>query len=282
MTAKELLNFCWLAYLDMPPLYISIIRRGGSVPVAALADTTLRMEAAGALECVELNDAARRAAREMKLSPAIIIDYINENSSDGFVAYVIRDGGETVIAMRGSERIGPCVDSNVDWVDNVCEPFIGSVQLDSIRRIADEHPAGKLIFTGHSKGGHNALAALAVSINPEATASAFNGQGFAENALTPAQRERLARRGVNYVVADDVIGALLDHPERRVYVRQVPGTNAHLPEAFTFNADGNPVPARRTLRSRAAEAASRIADRRLDGGARLSVSAICRAALGGR
>ncbi len=271
-----------MAYLDLPPLYIALLQRGGRIPVAALADAALRMDAAGMPGCVKLKAAARAAAREMLSSDAVITGYINENENDGdgFAAYVIEAGGETVIAMRGSETRSECVASNVDWVDNVCEPFVGSVQLESIKRLADRFPKGEVSFTGHSKGGHNALAALAVSENPTARAAAFNAQGFGADSLNATQRARLHERGVNYVVADDVVGALLMQPARRVFVRQAEGTQAHMPEAYTFDASGAPLTARRTLKSRAVEAATRIAENRLGGNARENISRLCRIAIG--
>lgn len=280
MTVRDYLLLCWMAYLDLPPLYTQLLQRGGRIPVAALADSTLRMDAVDALGCVKLNAPARAAAREMLNSDAVITGYINENDGDGFVAYVIDAGGETVIAMRGSETRSKCVASNVDWVDNVCEPFVGSVQLESIKRLADRFPEGNVTFTGHSKGGHNALAALAVSENPAARAVAFNGQGFGADALDATQRARLRERGVNYVVADDVVGALLMQPARRVFVRQAEGTQAHMPEAYTFDTSGAPLTARRTLKSRAVEAATRIVEKRLGGNARGHINRLCRVALG--
>jgi len=280
MTARELLLLCWMSYIDLPPLYASLLKRDGSIPLRAFADYILRMDAEGRLECVNLNPAAREAARDMRKSSGLITGYINQNDSDGFAAYIFDMEGTKVIAMRGSERSGPCVGSNIDWADNVCEPFAGSVQLETIQNLAMDYPAGEIIFTGHSKGGHNALLALAVSENPDARAYAFNGQGFGSGALNDMQTDRLRDRGINYVVADDVVGALLLHPEKRIYVRRNPGTNAHMPEAFMFDAAGMPVTARRTLKSQLLEAASRIADNRVDGTARRSVRVICRAALG--
>ena len=279
MTVKDLLLLCWMAYIDLPPLYAAMLDSGGSVPVRALADYALRMDAAGKLKCISLNNAARDAAREMLTSRAVITGYINMNDSDGFVAYTVEADGINCVVMRGSESSGECVHSNVDWVDNICEPFTGSVQLDAIHSLIARFASGRTIFTGHSKGGHNALLALSVSENPLAEACAFNGQGFGRDSLSAEQHRRLNERGVNYVVADDVVGALLLHPEKRVFVRQASGTNAHMPEAFVFDQNGSPVTARRTLRSRAIELASRAADDRLDGSARFGVRAVCRAAL---
>ena len=280
MTVRELLLLCRMSYIDLPPLYGSLLKRDGRIPLRAFADYVLRMDAEGRLECIKINPAAREAARELKKSSVTITGYINQNSGDGFAAYIFDMDGTKVIAMRGSERMGPCVASNIDWADNVCEPFAGSVQLDTISSLVSNYPANEIIFTGHSKGGHNALLALALSENPDARAYAFNGQGFGADALNDIQMSRLRDRGINYVVADDVVGALLMHPEKRIYVRQNPGTNAHMPEAFMFDAAGMPVTAGRTLKSRLLEAASRIADSRVNGTARRSVRGICRAALG--
>ena len=281
MTERDYLLLSWLAYLDPPDYYRSILRQGGTVSVAAFADAILRMDAAGVLTCVKLYDAARDAAREAQGLDAELVGYVNDNANSGFVAYIVRSGDETVVAMRGSENRSSCAGSSVDWVDNVCEPFVGSVQLEKIREVIAPFARGKVTFTGHSKGAHNALTALAVSDNPEARAVAFNGQGFAAEALSEEQKEALRQRAVNYVVSADVIGALLEHPERRIYVRQMPGTDAHYPEAFSFDESGGPIPARRALRSYAAEASTRLIERMLPERLRGGVSAICRALLPG-
>lgn len=281
MTVRELLHLCWMSYIDMPPLYVSLLERGGRVPVAAFADTVLRMDAAGALECVKLNAPARKAAEGLRSSEAVIVEYVNNNDSDGFAAYVIENGDGHIIAMRGSERMGGCVQSNVDWTDNICEPFIGSVQLEAIRKLAAMYPEGDLIFTGHSKGGHNALSALTVSTNEKAVAVAFNGQGFGTGTLTYDQKVGLRARAVNYVVDGDIVGVLLEHPERRIYVKGREGVNAHMPEAYIFDDSGAPVRGRRPIRSYAIEAATRFAEKGLKGGARSGVEAICKAALTG-
>ena len=279
MTTRDLLYLSWMAYLDMPPLYVSILRRGGAVPVAAFADSVLRMDAAGVLKCVKLNADAANVARALMKTGWIVRDYINRNENDGFVAYVVEASGMNVIAMRGSESPGECIDNYVDWVDNVCEPFSGSVQLAEIQKLSGRYAEGETIFTGHSKGGHNALAALAVSANPAARAVVFNAQGFGEDSLTAEQQARLATRAVNYVVADDIVGALLKHPERRVYVQRRKGMNPHMPEAFLFDEYGEAVKARRSLKSYAAETVSRLSENSIQGAGREGVARLCRAAL---
>ena len=121
MTPKEYLLISWMSYLDLPALYVHLLKRGGKVPLAAFADSVLRMDKAGELRCVKLYAAAREAAREMLKLPGFIVDYVNFNTGNGLVAYVIQTPEETVVAFRGSERAGECVSSNIDWVDNVCE-----------------------------------------------------------------------------------------------------------------------------------------------------------------
>ncbi len=276
MTAKELLYLSWLSYIDLPALYQALLARGGKVPVSALADTILRMDAAGALDCIEMNDASRAAAREMRNSTAVLTGYVNDNTDDGFVAYTFEDGDETIVAMRGSESRGKCVPTNIDWTDNFCEPFAGSVQYPDIRKIAEQHRTGNVIFTGHSKGGHNAMYARAVSENPDARAVAFNSQGFARSALSEEEAGRLAESAVNYVVSDDLIGALLDHPERRVFVKQASGTQAHMPEAFLFDDCGAPIPTLRAPKSVVTELTTRAVDRALNGGTREKLKNFCK------
>ena len=92
---------------------------------------------------------------------------------------------------------------------------------------------------------------------PLARAAVFNAQGFSRAMLSVEQRRRMRAGAVNYVVAGDVIGALLYHPERRAFVRGCPGANAHSPDAFVFNAQGFPIPARRPALSFVVEALSR-------------------------
>ena len=165
---------------------------------------------------------------------------------------------ETIVAVRGSEAKGACVPTNVDWRDNFCAPLAGSVQYAAATAFADRYRDGSLLLTGHSKGGNVALYAQSAAQNPLARAAVFNAQGFACHALTRAQKQRLRAGAVNYVVAGDIVGALLCHPETRFYARQNPGTNAHSPDAYAFDANGFPIAAKRTWLSRAVEFLSRL------------------------
>ena len=148
--------------------------------------------------------------------------------------------------------------TNVDWRDNFCAPLAGSVQYAAATAFADRYRDGSLLLTGHSKGGNVALYAQSAAQNPLARAAVFNAQGFACHALTRAQKQRLRAGTVNYVVAGDIVGALLCHPETRFYARQNPGANAHSPDAYAFDANGFPIAAKRTWLSRAVEFLSRL------------------------
>ena len=54
MTPKEYLLISWMSYLDLPALYAHLLNRGGKVPLAAFADSVLRMDKAGELRCVKV------------------------------------------------------------------------------------------------------------------------------------------------------------------------------------------------------------------------------------
>ena len=194
----------------------------------------------------------------LEASKLRILAYENDNASTGFVAYAFASRGETIVAVRGSETKGACAPTNVDWRDNFCAPLTGSVQYAAATAFADRYQEGSLLLTGHSKGGNVALYAQSAAQNPLARAAVFNAQGFACHALSKTRKQRLRAGAVNYVVAGDIVGALLCHPETRFYVRQNPGTNAHSPDAFAFDAEGFPIPARRTWLSRAVEVLSRL------------------------
>ncbi|HIU33957.1 MAG TPA: DUF2974 domain-containing protein [Candidatus Pullichristensenella excrementigallinarum] len=259
MNPEMLLNLCSFSYFDLPQNLVRRLETGETVPLAAAAARLKRMNERGTLRCgayLGNIDAMLDAIAGYSLD---ILAYENDNRDTGFVAYAFGSGDREVIAaMRGSERAGECAPTNVDWRDNFCAPLVGSVQYAEAARFLDRFPEGSLLATGHSKGGNVALWAQSRAQNPLARAAVFNAQGFAKKELTSEQIARMRRGAVNYVVAGDPVGALLYHPEIRVYIRQVPGTNPHAPNAYTFNAEGWPVRAHRTLASIGIEALSRL------------------------
>ncbi len=200
MTELSLARLCAFSYIKLPdalkirlPMRISaaakILRESGDTAHERLLRS--------------LCDAMETALLTLVSAP--------ENAKTGFAACVFRDKNAHIAIFRGS-------DSALDWADNFAAPFFGSRQYADVSALASQYTAGPLLFAGHSKGGHNALWALAGAPNALARAVAFNAQGFSKNQLSPAQSERLDVRGVNYVTKGDIVGRLLSHPERRVSV----------------------------------------------------------------
>lgn len=258
MNPQTLLRLCSFTYFDLPELYIRRLARGETVPLSEAARALRRLSDLGALRCGAYLADAPSLFAALETSKLFIRAYENDNAATGFVAYAFEAPVETIVAVRGSETKGACAPTNVDWRDNFCAPLTGSVQYAAATAFADRYQEGSLLLTGHSKGGNVALYAQSAAQNPLARAAVFNAQGFACHALSKTQKQRLRAGAVNYVVAGDIVGALLCHPETRFYVRQNPGTKAHSPDAFAFDAEGFPIPARRTWLSRAVEVLSRL------------------------
>lgn len=260
MEPRLLLALCGLTYRNPPENVTLRLARGKEVPIRDMCRELLRLSDTGELPCGELRHWEWETFSRLMHTEIDIIRYINRNDSSGFVGMAFRDKrGQIVAAMRGSETSMGCAPNDIDWVDNFAAPFSVSVQYQDAEDFANAFPTDNLTLTGHSKGANNALYALSVAMNESARAVVFNGQGFACDFFHAEQRRTLRQRGVNYVVADDLVGALLCHPENRIFVRGKPGVNPHAPEAFEFHDNGNPIPAMRTLRSRAIDLASRAA-----------------------
>ena len=258
MNPETLLRLCSFTYFDLPELYACRLARGEAVPLSQAARALRRLADLGALACGAYLEDAAGVFSALETSKLRILAYENDNDDTGFVAYAFGGRGETIVAVRGSEAKGACVPTNVDWRDNFCAPLAGSVQYAAATAFADRYRDGSLLLTGHSKGGNVALYAQSAAQNPLARAAVFNAQGFACHALTRVQKQRLRAGAVNYVVAGDIVGALLCHPETRFYARQNPGANAHSPDAYAFDANGFPIAAKRTWLSRAVEFLSRL------------------------
>lgn len=259
MNPETLLRLCSFTYLNLPEIYARRLERGETVTLAEVARALRRLNDLGALFCGAYLENAGGVLAALETSPLRILAYENDNDDTGFVAYAFGEkGGGVIVAVRGSEGKGKCVPTNVDWRDNFCAPLAGSVQYAAATAFADRYADGSLLLTGHSKGGNVALYAQSAAQNPLARAAVFNAQGFARCELDKERRRRMRAGAVNYVVAGDVVGALLYHPEIRFYVKQNPGTNAHSPDAYAFDGAGWPVPARRAPLTYAVEALSRL------------------------
>ena len=255
---------CQFSYIDLPGDVSSC--RGQTLGRIARELTALSER--GALACGRLSDSSLEALRVLASDPALaqltLIDFINSNASSGFVAYAFRAPDDSVhCVFRGSESPGCGVPTAVDWADNFLAPFVGSAQYPEAAALARRFPDSRVTFTGHSKGAHNALCALAALPSDRASAVVFNGQGFSPGQLTRPQKNRLSSQGVNYVVRGDVVGTLLEHPERRVFVRRTGREHPHALSSLSFDRCGKPVPARRPLWAYAVEWGTRLYARSL-------------------
>jgi len=256
---RILLYLCALAYRNPPAGTALRLGHGNTVPVREMCQELLRLNEVGTPACGELQPWEWAMFSYLMRLEMDVVRYDNHNDTTGFVGMAFRDAqGRVYAAMRGSETQRNCAPTLIDWADNFSAPLSSSVQYKDAVAFADLFPTDNLIVIGHSKGGNNALYALSAAKNPLATATAFNAQGFPRDFFTKQAKERLRARGVNYVVADDIVGALLCHPERREFVRGRKGVNAHSPEAYVFDNGGNPVPAVRTLKSLGIGLSSRI------------------------
>ena len=164
MPPEMLAWLCEFCYIDLPCALVRRLARG-PFPLREACDAFLQTP-----PCEELSAFAQQALRALRETRLLVLHYVNRNAGTGFVGYSFLAPDESVtLALRGSES-GPCAPSLVDWADNFAAPFAGSVQYQDIYRLVNRYPAGPLTITGHSKGGHNALYALAVARNPQAHA----------------------------------------------------------------------------------------------------------------
>jgi hypothetical protein len=228
---------CQFAYIDLPD---DLPHR--EAEMHSVCRELLRRDQENLLACGSLSDSDREALRIILRTEALsrlrIIGYVNRNSTSGFSAYALRaSDGSVHCLFRGSEGVGCGVPTAVGWIDNFLAPFRGSVQYKDAAAFAAPFSQRSITFSGHSKGAHNALYALAVSPNRNARAVVFNGQGFAPRQLTPSAEKALAQRGVNYVTRGDLVGILLRHPEKRIFVRRRRGEHPHSLGSFCFDAD---------------------------------------------
>ena len=249
---------CQFAYINLP----SSVSPGQTL--SEIAARLRSLHESSALPCGKLSPSDLETIQIIRadpdLSALVLLEYTNRNSSTGLVYFVLRAPDESLhLLFRGSESRGCGVPTGVDWLDNFLAPFHGSVQYPEIAALARRFPKARAVFSGHSKGAHNALYALASCPAPDARAVVFNGQGFAAGQLTRSQKSRLARHGVNYVTRGDPVGALLFHPEKRVFTRAQPGVHPHSLAAFEFDVSGTPRPGLRPLWSFALELTSRLA-----------------------
>lgn len=180
---------------------------------------------------------------------------VDKTSTTGFtaIAFGLPDGGGTIAAFRGSDA------QAIDWADNFGAGITGySVQYNDVKSfMATFAGEGDVYVTGHSKGGHNAMYAAATSPNVVGGA-AFDAQGFppSRRVLNSQETARLQNSGlVNYVAESDTVGAILDHPEKRVFVKTKEDRSPfdivynHTLDSLLFNEDGSAARGSRSLYS---------------------------------
>ncbi|MDO4547653.1 MAG: DUF2974 domain-containing protein [Clostridia bacterium] len=245
MTPRDLALINRLIYYDPPDNTLK--RIGCCLSAGMMAEEII----AHPPQCADFTrddaDSLKPVLSNCAIRDLIIAGYINHNDSNGFVAFAFEGGDETVLAFRGSESAPGCVVSNVDWVDNILSPFNRSIQYRDVERFINNYKVGPLVTTGHSKGGHNALYSIAVAENESARCVAFDAQGFSSGQLDSRQKRRLKHRCVNYVYRRDVVGALLCHPEKRVFVKGSKLVDPHSLDALAFDVNGDPIAAKQAV-----------------------------------
>ncbi len=245
MTPWQLSLLCQLAYYDFPEGN-DALGKTAAVLAAELLAAPGELPPYGRQPMVDIT-------QDPVVGPMVLIAREVDLTQPGFAAYAFQSPEEgKVVAMRPTES-HTSLSGIMDWTDNFMAPLVGSTQYRSVERFVNRFPDGRLMLTGHSKGAHNAMYGLAVAENGGAACVCFDGQGFARCQLTEAQRLRLRERAVNYVTQSDPVGALLYHPEERVFVQQS-CEPAHALSCMVFDQSGYPVPARRPLWSYLVEA----------------------------
>lgn len=244
---------CSAVYFD-PPLSMMRALYAGDLTLGAMCEALLGTADMSECSHTELSG----LVKDPELFHMPILRYDNKNRSSGMVAYALRaPNGGVVAAFRGTESVIDGMFTLTDWRDNFLSPFIGSIQYADIERFIAAFQDGGLLITGHSKGAHNAMYALAKSSNERAKCVCFDGQGFSIDELTRGERHSLKKRAVNNVCESDIVGALLSHPERRVFVKKQGDLNAHELCSLMFSEDGMPVNGKRKRLSYAIEQLSK-------------------------
>ena len=136
------------------------------------------------------------------------------------VTFLMADG-TAVVTYRGTD------DTLVGWKEdmNMCFLPVVPAQIKAVeylKNVAKEHK-GKLILTGHSKGGNLAVYAAVHSdaaIRERITAVYSNdGPGFGKNILDDPDYREIRPRICNLVPQSSVVGMLLEHDENFTVVK---------------------------------------------------------------
>ena len=136
------------------------------------------------------------------------------------VTFLMADG-TAIVTYRGTD------DTLVGWKEdmNMCFLPVVPAQIKAaeyLKNVAKEHK-GKLILTGHSKGGNLAVYAAVHSdaaVRERITAVYSNdGPGFGKNILDDPDYREIRPRICNLVPQSSVVGMLLEHDENFTVVK---------------------------------------------------------------
>ena len=173
-------------------------------------------------DIVKMMRAMRSTKRFGTLKMCNFVNVIDPETETQFsaVTFLMSDG-TAVVTYRGTD------DTLVGWKEDMNMCFLPVVPaqrkaVEYLHTVAQEHK-GKLILTGHSKGGNLAVYA-AVHCLPEVreriTAVYSNdGPGFGENILDDPDYVQIRPLIHNLVPHSSVVGMLLEHDENYTVVK---------------------------------------------------------------
>ncbi len=136
------------------------------------------------------------------------------------VTFLMADG-TAIVTYRGTD------DTLVGWKEDMNMCFLPVVPaqtkaVEYLKNVAKDHK-GKLILTGHSKGGNLAVYAAVHSdaaVRERITAVYSNdGPGFGKNILDDPDYREIRPRICNLVPQSSVVGMLLEHDENFTVVK---------------------------------------------------------------
>ena len=173
-------------------------------------------------DIVKMMKAMRSTKRFGTLKMSGFVNVIDPETELQFSAVTFLLGnGTAVVTYRGTD------DTLVGWKEdmNMCFLPVVPAQLKAVEyltAVAQRHQ-GKIILTGHSKGGNLAVYAAVhsdASIRQRITAVYSNdGPGFGKNILDEPDYLEMRPRICNLVPQSSVVGMLLEHDENFTVVK---------------------------------------------------------------
>lgn len=218
------------AYLDMQDI-VPALGEEGSLSLWAASKAFLarypdpKKTKMGVLipkDIVKMMKAMRSTNRFGTLKMSGFVNIIDPETELQFsaVTFLLNDG-TAVVTYRGTD------DTLVGWKEDMNMCFLPVVPaqtkaVEYLDAVAKEHK-GKLIVTGHSKGGNLAVYAAvhcSPSIRERITGVYSNdGPGFGRNILDDPDYQEIRPRICNLVPQSSVVGMLLEHDENFTVVK---------------------------------------------------------------